>query len=260
MKKLNIFLFIVTNFIYQSCEKKSQNAYEKPIKKVDSISLKKNISETLIHQKIEKYRIKVEKIDSIQYYSNKENENYKQEEIDKIADFGKAKVLLKDVVYFNYSEEPTDGVNLISKIVFRNSKEFISNDFYSFVAYYPDEDILLTEGGHSTDVSFNLKNGNETELTGNPSYINTSKSKNFRLNGHFNGQECSSYFIQKKMKNEFLKIIQLDEEFEKQTKTWLCIIGDAFWNNDNLLYLSLADSYGRNGKNLGFYKVEIITN
>lgn len=29
----------------------------------------------------------------------------------------------------------------------------------TFVAYYPSEDILLCEGGHSTDVSFSLKNG-----------------------------------------------------------------------------------------------------
>ena len=46
--------------------------------------------------------------------------------------------------------------------------------------------------------------------------------ENFRLNGHFGGQECSSYFIQKKTENEYEKIIQLDEEFEKQLAKHCC--------------------------------------
>ena len=258
MKKI-ISIFLTTAFLFQSCENKTDKKLNKFVLKKDSISLNK--TEIKIHSSKEnvKYSLKVEKIDSIQYHSEKEKVKYRQDEIKKITDFQTAKKMLKNIVFFNENDQNGEA-QAVLRIRFRNGKEKVyTNDYdYSyFVAYYPTEDILLTEGGHTTDISFNLKNGNETEITGNPDYIETSPSKLFRLNGHFGGQECSSYFIQKKTENEYEKIIQLDEEFEKQTKTWLCIMGDSFWDSDTMLFFTLVDSYGKDGKNLGFYKIEI---
>ena len=225
----------------------------------DSISIKTIEEKTVLPEEGGKYIIIVEQIDSIKYYLQNAKGNNPKNEIKKITDFKVAKKLLTGIVEFDETEI---DYPMIKQINFKNNqkrknKSYFELDDCSFKAYYPDENILLCEGGHSTDVSFNLINGQETELTGNPDYINTSPNKLFRINGHYDGQECSSYFIQKKTKNEFEKIIQLDTEFEKQTNKWLCIMGDNFWKDDTTFYLTLVTSYGEDRKNLGFYKIEL---
>jgi hypothetical protein len=66
----------------------------------------------------------------------------------------------------------------------------------SFVAYYPEEEVLFFEGGHSSDVSFSLKTGETTQTVGSPQYVITSPNGKFRLNAWFPGQECYDYFFQ----------------------------------------------------------------
>lgn len=253
-------LFLITTILLQSCEKKA-GKHESISKNKDSIVVKSNQDNaSLIPKNNEKFSIKVKQMDSVEYHLQKEKVNYEQEKIKKITDFQTAKKLLQNCVFFNDNDE--DGeTQAILKIRFRNGKEKdYSNDYYYFVAYYPIEDILLTEGGHTVDVSFNLKNGNETETTGNPDYIVVSPNNIFRLNGHYNGQECSSYFIQKKINNEFLKVIPLDKEFEKQTKIWLCIIGNSFWQDDMTLFLTEESDYTEIGLNKRYFKINIIEN
>jgi hypothetical protein len=248
------FAFILlTMFLLQSCENKITEKQEAIIMENNSVSVETNEGNPILFED-EKYGIKVEKIDSLEYFSQKANINYKRDEIKKVTDFGTAKNMLQNIVFFNDNQA-------VLKIRFRNGNENVYTndyDYLYFAAYYPSEDILLTEGGHTVDISFNLKNGSETESTGNPDYIETSPNSLFRLNGYYGGQECSSYFIQEWENNEFTKIIQLDKEFEKQTKIWLCIMGDKFWKNDSELYFILADSYGENRRNLDFFKIEII--
>jgi hypothetical protein len=163
-----------------------------------------------------KYTIHVEKIDAIQF---QDTPRKKDEELKIIADFRSAKKVLHGIVEFS-EDDGSDENPAIEKINFRNGKIKKVKDFDGeyFIAYYPDEDILLCEGGHTTDVSYNLKNGKETEETGNPGLIVTSPKKEFRINGHYNGQECYSYFIQRKINGTYEKVIQLDEEFEKRVK------------------------------------------
>lgn len=260
MKKL-FKLFLVTTILLQSCENIKKETKESVIKNEDSIVVESNKDHaSFIPKNNKKFSIKVAQIDSVEFHSEKVKINYKHEEIKKITDFQTAKKILQNCVFFNDNDE--DGeTQAIQKIRFRNGKEKdYSNDYYYFVAYYPTEDILLAEGGHTIDVSFNLKNGNVTETTGNPDYIVVSPNNVFRLNGHFNGQECSSYFIQKKINNEFVKVISLDEEFEKQTKIWLCIIGNSFWQDDMTLYLTEESNYTANGLNKRYFKILIIEN
>lgn len=256
MKNKAFQIILVTLFAFQSCKKETEQEnlskieVQKPKDTVKSVSVEKPKKE--LH-----YSIEVEKIDSLEYHHFAVKNNIPKKKLIKITDFKEAKKLLKGVVEFD--ENPDYGDNpLVKKMHFRNGKEFGNSDeydYYSFIAYYPEEDILLCEGGHTTDFSFNLKNGKEIEETGNPDYINFSPTGKFRLNGHFGGQECSSYFIQKKMGNDYVKIIQLDEEFEKLTKIWLCIVGESFWADDNTLFLTEASNYGKAKK---FFKVKII--
>ena len=98
--------------------------------------------------------------------------------------------------------------------------------------------MALSNGLQGSDVSFNLKNGLETQDTGNPDEIISSPSKKKRLNGDFEGQQCYHYFIQEKFNGEYAKILELGKAFEDLTGIWLCTIGPTFWRDDTYLYLS----------------------
>lgn len=255
-----LLLMISIVFSLQSCEKEkkteqeniTKNKIENPNDSIKSVSVEKP-------EKSIQHTITVEKIDSLQYHSTKKKTAPKNKNLLKIADINEAKKLLKGIVEF---DEKIPEYPLVTKINFRNGKNTKEKLYYefeecTFIAYFPDEDILLCEGGHSIDISYNLKNGKETEETGNPDVFIFSPKENFRLNGHFGGQECSSYFIQKKINNEYVKIIQLDEEFEKLTKHWLCTIGESFWADENTLYLTETEFVG-NGIKSQFFKVKIV--
>ncbi len=198
------------------------------------------------------YMLTFEEIDSLDFFSTKTKSDYKNDVFLTITDFNEAKRQLKNIAEF---DEKDLEYPIVLKLHDRENKAIKIDDYYAFVAYFPEEDILLCEGGHSIDASFNLKNGEGTELTGNPDIIRSSLNKKYRLNGHFGGQQCYSYFIQRRFKESFKKVIQLDEEFEKATNTSLCVIGDAFWVNDNILYLTEDSNFGVDTK---YFKVEII--
>ncbi|MDR6969543.1 hypothetical protein J2X31_003576 [Flavobacterium arsenatis] len=253
-----LLLLISFGFGLQSCKNETENQnptkteIQKPNDSLKSVSVEES-------EKMVEYAISVEEIDSLQYHSFKEKTAPIKKKITKITDINEAKKMLKGIVEFD--EKNTDDEYLaIKKIHFRNGKKIgYTNewDYFYFIAYYPEEDILLCEGGHTTDISFNLKNGKETEETGNPDVIDFSPKENFRLNGHFEGQECYAYFIQRKINNEYVKIIQLDKEFEKLTKLWLCTIGESFWADENTLYLTETE-YFEDGIKSQFFKVKIV--
>ncbi|SEE66760.1 SH3 domain-containing protein [Tenacibaculum sp. MAR_2010_89] len=106
----------------------------------------------------------------------------------------------------NYKRE-----DAIKSIKTQNGQKLIlnqhSNDYgfsEGWSGYYPAYNILVLEGGHSSDKCFSIKTG-ETELTiGNPKYIISSPKNTYRLNGYFGGQECISYFFQKKVNGAFI--------------------------------------------------------
>lgn len=252
MTKKIIALFLISLFF--SCNKKTEKSEEIVVEpKVDTV---KNVTEIQDSDESLTYSISVEKIDSVAFFKAKKNAPRKKA-VEKITDFKIAKKLLGGIVEFEPVDE-SENYQAVKKIYFRNGKKLENrNDFdgETFVAYFPSEDILLCEGGHTSDMSFNLKNGKRTEETGNPDVISASPKNNFRLNGYFGGQECFSYFLQKKVNGEFQKIIQLDEEFEKITKHWLCTVAENFWADEQTLYLA--------EKNLGdetseYFKVILI--
>lgn len=171
-----------------------------------------------------------------------------------IKDFGKVKKMLKGrVVFSGYNEnadlDSTIDGEFVSSIQFKNGKLHYYKTYDSvdrinrvtdvaFVAYYPSEDILFCEGGHSSDYSFNLTTGEQGGEVGNPGYIRYNPSKSSRLNGYFPGQECDEYFIQKKTGTGFKSIFNLRDAFSflEKENLYFCFMTDVFWHDDHTLY------------------------
>ncbi|WGU68823.1 hypothetical protein QIU18_11170 [Capnocytophaga canimorsus] len=162
----------------------------------------------------------------------------KSDSIPKITNFAEAEKLLKDIITFR---KDRDWTHFPQEIRFRNGLKLdtiydLLNEI-GFAAYFPTEDIVLFEGGHSSDVSFNLSNGKETEEVGNPDFVVASPNNKVRLNGFYGGQECVFYFIQQYKDGQWQKTINLDHIFEKITTKMLCNLS-AFWADDTTLYLA----------------------
>ncbi|MDO4250546.1 MAG: hypothetical protein Q4C68_03455 [Moraxella sp.] len=173
-----------------------------------------------------------------------------------IDDLPTAKQTLKDVVWFD-----KDG--LVKKIHFRNGGVYrpTFTDAW-FVAYFPDEDILLLEGGHTSDVSFHLGTGKQTKNTGNPYQIAFSPNQKYRINAYDGGQDCSYYFIEEKQAHGWQKIIEINDVFDSFIKSTPdnfvtpCQFNAKFWTTDNTLYLGSIDIDIPNFKN-HYYKVTL---
>ncbi|WP_172919925.1 hypothetical protein [Capnocytophaga canis] len=162
----------------------------------------------------------------------------KGDSIPKITNFAEAEKLLKDIITFR---KDRDWTHFPQEIRFRNGTKLdtiydLLNEI-GFVAYFPTEDIVLFEGGHSSDVSFNLSNGKQTEEVGNPEFVVASPNNKARLNGFYGGQECVFYFIQQYKNGQWQKTIDLEGVFEKITTKMLCNLS-AFWADDATLYLA----------------------
>jgi hypothetical protein len=196
----------------------------------------------------------IQEIDSIQYFSAKEKLNIPKVNWEKITDLKQAQKMLEGRV-----EIATEGdwIRTIYKIVFRDGKT-LTYDNYSdlhFAAYYPQEEILLLEGGHSSDVSFNLNTGEETENVGNPDYIVFSPSQKYRLNGHHSGQDWIFYFIQEKKGGKYQRINYLDYEFERKTGFRINFILDAYWENDTTLNIVRNKNYTDEFEKSSYYQL-----
>ncbi len=247
MKK-SYYLFIIlllSIFLFQACSKNTENIEKETVSKNSEV-FKINESD---------FSLEIETIDSIQFYNAKKDANITPEKIEKITDFKVVKKLLNGLIEF---EEKENDV-AIHKITFRNGIVWNSqNEEEFFVAYYPSEDIILLEGGHSSDISFNLKNGKETEETGNPDYLKPSPNKTFRLNGFYEGQECVTYFIEKNNNGQFQKVIPLSELFNKNGNVTICSAQEVFWKNDFTLFLKENAAYDKTGKlKTRYYKISI---
>lgn len=258
--KMKISLYIkITSLTFLSlgtiaCEQKLKNKSVVQSKKL------KEPTSTEEHAMIARDSISVhfeiEKISAEEFFTSKRRQKTSKP-AEKITDFQIVPKLLTRVVDF---KEMGNYLN-IEKINFRNGTSSDDNDLLSectFVAFFPTEDILLLEGGHSTDVSFDLGTGQETYDTGNPGLATTSPSGIFRLNKVYEGQECFYHFIQVKKNGKFKKIAELNDIFEKKTNKWLCVVEKEFWTDDHSLYFGLVTKYNERGNEYEFYKVKII--
>lgn len=142
-------------------------------------------------EQTQKYKLDITEIDSIEF-NNLKRKYYRV--IPKpigIENMDEAQEMLRNIVSFDEGS--------VTAIFPQKSKplSFIVGDLY-FLAYFPDDNILYLEGGHSSDVSFDLTTGESTEDVGVPSYQIPSPNNKYRINGYWSGHECSSYFYSTK--------------------------------------------------------------
>lgn len=256
MKK-NIFkkipVIIALSVIFAACAQEGKPIEEKPSPEV--LTTIPTEAKSALTEDPQPATITIEKIDATQYNAAKQQAK-PNKPVEKITDFKTVQKQLAGVVDFI----EMDGYLGIKKIKFRNgtsSDEKDQLDECSFVAYFPAEDILLLECGHTTDRSFDLSTRKETYDTGNPDLVTTSPTGKYRLNKIFEGQECFDHFLQEKKQNKFQRISDLNKIFEKQFNKWLCVVEKEFWTDDYTLYFGLVTQYKEEGNEYEYYKVNI---
>ena len=251
LKKISVIISL--SIIWVACGQEV-----KPIEAIPSgDTLTPNVTEVkpVLSSNPESVEIAIEKIDAMQFNAAKELRKLSKP-VEKITDFKMVQNQLAGVVDFI----EMDGYLGIKKINFRNgtsSDEKDQLDECAFVAYFPTEDILLLECGHTTDRSFDLSTRKETYDTGNPNLVTTSPNGKYRLNKVFEGQECFDHFLQENKQSKFQKIFELNKPFEKQFNKWLCVIEKEFWTDDFTLYFGLVTQYKEEGNEYEYYKVKI---
>ncbi|MBD1421545.1 hypothetical protein [Sphingobacterium chuzhouense] len=236
-----------------SCEQNLKNNQDKQSTEIIEPSKKENV--TVVKPDPPIINIEIEKINKDQFSSAKQQEKFSKP-AEKVIDYKTVQKQLAGIVDFYEA----DGYLGINKINFRNGALVEDEEQLrecSFVAYFPADDILLLEGGHTTDVSFNLGTGQSTYDAGNPGTATVSPRGEYRLNRVFEGQQCFEHFIQKKQRGKFQKIAGLNEIFEKKTGKWLCVIEKEFWTDDHTLYFGLVAEYKDDGNEYEYYKVKI---
>lgn len=202
-----------------------------------------------------KTEVAIEKINA-QQFTFAQQQAKASKPVEKITDFKMVQKQLAGIVAF----KELGNYLGIKKINFRNgttSGDKDQLDECSFRAYFPAEDILLLECGHTTDRSFDLSTGKETYDTGNPGLVTTSPTGKYRLNKVFEGQECFDHFLQENKQNKFQKIVELNKSFEKQFNKWLCVIEKEFWVDDYTLYFGLVTQYKEGANEYEYYKLKI---
>jgi len=191
-------------------------------------------------EKLNKGYITTQKIDSLTFHClYKEPIPYTPI---KFTDFLDVKKTLSHRVQWGNNDFLEDGT-VLDKIVLPNGQTLkvnIDANEFTFIAYYPSEEILLFEGGHSSDFSFSIKTGETLATVGNPEYIKHSSSGKYRLNGWFPGQECSSYFIQEKVGDHYTYLTSFDYGTDKLLKE-ICYFKKFAWISDTKFIYSFPN-------------------
>lgn len=270
MKNL-IILFIATLLFLQSCTNTTKNNTTESVESSAEYLTKNSQANSGNSQLLfENDSIAIYRIDSVFYFQNREKFFLQKDTIPYIEDLDESKRLLGNRITFGGWDNNKNKVDsllvgdMLAKVRFDNGKIVdashddgtILNEAV-FVRYYPSEEILLLEGGHTSDFSIDFKNRNMgSEIVGNPEYINYSPQKSFRLNGYFPGQECSSYFIQQLGAKSYTHYAYLpmhltDEGFD------LCTINEVFWVSENELNFRNTYFGTTEDKRLGFFRLII---
>lgn len=178
----------------------------------------------------------------------------------KISNLDSIKDILGNRVYW-ISKRYKDGYrrdDIIEQINTKNGQQLKLNtldpDYYFDEAtsgYFPQYDILLLAGGHSSDFSFSIATGETTLTAGNPEYIITSPQNTYRLNGHNGGQECETYFFQENKNGEFIYLTEFNNELD------YCYFKNFHWLNENEFIFTENNHTDYERKNLSYYKGSI---
>ena len=200
---------------------------------------------------INKNAVSITKIDKTNYHNLLKKANKKVHNPKKIENLNTIKTILKKrvewVTVFKNEEYQRDDI--LKSITTQNGQKLlsnlISNDYgfsEGYSGYYPDYDILVLEGGHASDVCFSITTGETTSTIGNPKYIIPSPKNNYRLNGSYGGQECISYFFQKKENGKYYYLTSFNGNDD------LCTFKAFYWMTETeFIYTKM--NYATNSEN-----------
>lgn len=87
-----------------------------------------------------------------------------------------------------------DEYGRVYEIIFNDGDTIQIDAEGDYKAYYPQLGILIFEGGHTTDIVFDLNS--RDFMQGNPSYYATSPDTKLRINGEDDGQETLMRFLE----------------------------------------------------------------
>jgi len=175
----------------------------------------------------------IERIDSIAFFTTKNNTDIQRMEIERVTDLEQIKETLGDRVIWGTSKGLVTGF-----VVCRGEGDvFYGNARLWAVAYFPQFDVLLGEGEDmAVFQAIDLTTG---AMVGSPSGYVFSPSKRFRLSSFDSGQDFDIYFIQEKIDGQYQTTIDLFCEFQKKLGEFLSWIDtcNSFWKNDTTLYI-----------------------
>lgn len=185
--------------------------------------------------------VSIVKIEKTVYTQLLSKVSKKEDNPKKIRNLDSIKIILKNrVEWGNYDEYERN--DFIKSITTKNGQKLLLNDKsndYGFSeggsCYYPEYDILVLEGGHSSDMCFSIKTG-ETHFTiGNPEYMIPSSKNRYRLNGSFGGQECISYFFQKNENGKFRYLTEFGGDYN------ICTFKEFYWINETIFIYKILN-------------------
>jgi len=208
------------------------------------------IPENEIHFSNETYQFIIKRIDSLEFQYLHDSFYIERSTPIKITSLKTVEKILKDYIRIDSSRVITTD---IAEIKDKTGNIISSVEDYKgeFIAYYPMEDILLLNGGHESEMTFNLTTGETTQLIGCPENAIASPNKKYEITGWFGGQECTSYIIRKYINGRFHKIADLVHED-------LCYFIEAFWEDDDTFNYSITTPrYQSHAGKLEYYKLSI---
>ena len=202
----------------------------------------------------EYYSVKISQISEREYIAKeKESEHLQHKPYEVITDIAKVQKLLDRRLKVFEIEEYAEYGNREYEITFKDgTKKRLEYYNYGFVAYFPQLEILLFEGGHSSDQPFDLNNSNYAITfgdnfpyhirIGNPYYHSVSPDRQFRINGFHDGQDCLWRFWEKwnplEKKYEFINYLWGENhQFD------FCYSYGWFWTSNNKVLFRKYENY-----------------
>lgn len=242
------YLFIIPflSIFFFSCAEEHR---KQPVAKHNNPDLNLNSAEadTLIVPPAEVDAVTIEEIDSLVFNHEKQRVKPLNKKYTAITDHIEAARLLKGKVTFGVYDEKSgklvksDTGSVVYEVYPERRKPILLHEYseFYFMAYYPELHLIVGEGGHTSDYSYDLLTGDETEIAGNPDYMYTSKDGSIRLNGWFPGQECVDSYIQQRINGRYYNTVELSEAFWKKFagNYGICNYRDAFWEGNRKLFI-----------------------
>jgi hypothetical protein len=209
-------------------------------------------------EELNKAKIVTEEITMSEFARYELANNTNTPKLKKITDLDSIKTTLGDKA--TWLKQYDSGYLYLNSLELSNGHSIkINNESmdYNVVAYYPSEEVLLFEGGHSMDFSISLKTGEVVETVGNPEYNINSPNDKLQLTGYYGGQECNSYFFQEVNGNDIGYLVGFDSG--SVYEDGVCNFKSFIWIDDERFVYSHLD-YSTNSEtgDMRYFKGKII--